>query len=129
MNARLRTVIVVGALVLTGTSAACGGGDEPPAVSPPVSVTSTTPTIQTTTVRTDTVAGDVDAGRTVYEQSCQGCHPAGGADAGAGPRLAGAGFTAEQIREQIVNPRQSMPPNLVSGTDLDDVTAYVVGLQ
>ncbi len=129
MRARVRGVIAVGALIAATVPAACGGGDEPPAVSPPVSVTSTTPTIQTTTVRTDTVAGDADAGRTIFEQSCQTCHPAGGAEAGAGPKLAEAGFTADQIRRQIVSPRQSMPPNLVGGTELDDVTAYLVGLQ
>ncbi len=129
MRARLRTVIAVGALAAATGIAACGGGDEPPAVSPPVSVTDNTPTIQTTTVRTETVPGDADAGRTVFEQTCQTCHPAGGSEAGTGPKLAEAGFTAERIRQQILHPRQAMPPNLVSGDDLDNVTAYVAGLQ
>lgn len=124
----MRTVIATCALIVTATIAGCGGGDSEPAVSPPVSVTTGATTAQTPGTVT-TVAGDVGAGRTVFEQNCQACHPNGGSEPGAGPVLQRMGFSADQIRHQITNPRQAMPPNLVEGVDLDNVTAYVAGLQ
>lgn len=126
MGARLKAAITIGVLGLAAVAAGCGGGNDSPAVSPPLSVTAPTVSVPTSTV---TVPGDVDAGRTVFEQTCQTCHPAGGTTAGAGPQLAGMGLTLEQIRHQITNPRLAMPPNLVSGADLENVSAYVLGIQ
>jgi hypothetical protein len=51
------------------------------------------------------------------------------AEVGAGPRLVGANLTEEAIKNQVAHPRDAMPPNLVSGTDLDDVTAFILQQQ
>jgi mono/diheme cytochrome c family protein len=80
----------------------------------------------------DSGGGDeaaVAAGKTAYESSCQGCHPAGGTQAGAGPVLAGVGLAEERIRTQITNGGGGMPPGLVQGEDLDNVTAFLLSLQ
>jgi mono/diheme cytochrome c family protein len=75
-------------------------------------------------------AGDVNAGKQVFAASCTGCHLSDGtADGGVGPKLAGLGLTADRIETQVVNGGGAMPGGLVSGTDLDNVVAYVVSLQ
>ncbi len=74
-------------------------------------------------------AGDVAAGKTFFEATCQGCHPAGGTTAGAGPALKGIGWTPEQIEKQVVNGGGIMPGGLASGSDLSNVVAYVSSLQ
>ena len=73
--------------------------------------------------------GDVAAGKTVFEANCQGCHPAGGTQAGAGPQLSTSTLSAEQVRTQVVNGKGAMPGGLVSGTDLANVVAYVQSIQ
>lgn len=75
-------------------------------------------------------AGDAAAGESFFAQSCSGCHMDGGRAAGGiGPQLAGAGLSAEQVEDVVVNGRGAMPGGLASGDDLDNVVAYVVGLQ
>ena len=75
-------------------------------------------------------AGDPAAGEQVFSTTCTTCHLNNGQDAGGvGPQLAGQGLDAEGIRNQIVNGGGAMPAGLVSGKDLEDVTAYVVSLQ
>jgi mono/diheme cytochrome c family protein len=75
-------------------------------------------------------AGDATAGKQVFAASCTGCHLSDGtADGGVGPKLAGLGLDAERIKTQVVNGGGPMPGGLVSGTDLDNVVAYVVSLQ
>lgn len=75
-------------------------------------------------------AGDVEAGLAVFQASCTGCHLADGMEAGGvGPKLAGLGLTADAIKNQVINGKGAMPGGLVSGTDLDNVTAYVVSIQ
>lgn len=73
--------------------------------------------------------GDIAVGKTVFEANCQGCHPAGGTQAGAGPKLTTSTLSAEQVTSQVVNGKGAMPGGLVSGTDLDNVVAYVVSIQ
>ena len=76
------------------------------------------------------VPGDVKAGLQVFSASCTGCHLADGTQAGGvGPKLSGLGLTADTIKNQVVNGGGPMPAGLVSGTDLDNVTAYVVSIQ
>jgi mono/diheme cytochrome c family protein len=92
-----------------------------------------------------TSTADVDRGRELFKQKCAGCH--GLAEAGAagqsGPNLdhafasARASGQGESTIEGIVeaqveyprpsndNPAVSMPADLVTGQDLDDVAAYV----
>ncbi len=75
-------------------------------------------------------AGDVAAGLVVFQASCTGCHLADGTqDGGVGPKLAGLGLTEQRIHDQVVNGGGPMPAGLVSGTDLDNVVAYVLSIQ
>lgn len=112
------SVVLVCATCLLG---ACGDS-EPPAPA-------TTTTARATGTPTNAVVGDATAGRTVFETKCQVCHLAGGAEAGPGPKLVGRGLTEEAIRAQVQRPRNAMPPNIVAGKDLDDVTAFILRLQ
>lgn len=74
--------------------------------------------------------GDVAAGMEVFAATCSGCHLNNGQDAGGiGPQLAGAGLEEDYIRTTIMNGRGVMPAGLVSGTDLDNVVAYVLSIQ
>jgi mono/diheme cytochrome c family protein len=128
---RLAIVIaLVGAAV--GVAAGCGGSDPDEAKTPTNAPTITNgqpPAGETTGDGEAGGEGDVDAGKATFEGACQGCHPAGGTQAGSGPVLADRGLTADAIRKQIVTPVGVMPANLVSGADLDNVVAFVAGLQ
>lgn len=73
--------------------------------------------------------GSVSEGRTVFVQSCQGCHPAGGTRAGVGPKLSARGLSAARIRTQVVNGGGSMPAGLVAGDDLTNVVTFVASIQ
>lgn len=70
-------------------------------------------------------AGDVAAGKAVFEANCQGCHAAGGTQAGVGPQLSATKLDAAGIKTTVENGRGAMPGGLVSGADLDNVVAYV----
>lgn len=75
-------------------------------------------------------SGDAKAGLVVFQASCTGCHMADGMEAGGvGPKLAGMGLSAETVKNQVVNGGGPMPAGLVSGTDLDNVVAYVESIQ
>ena len=74
-------------------------------------------------------AGDVAAGKTAFEANCQGCHPAGGTQAGAGPQLTATKLDAAAIKNQIMNGKGAMPGGLVSGADLDNVVAYIESIK
>lgn len=74
-------------------------------------------------------AGDVAAGKTAFEANCQGCHPAGGTQAGAGPQLTTSMLDAAAIKNQIINGKGAMPGGLVSGADLDNVVAYIESIK
>lgn len=74
-------------------------------------------------------AGDVAAGKTAFEANCQGCHPAGGTQAGVGPQISNTKLTADQVKTQIMNGKGAMPGGLVSGADLDNVVAYVESIK
>ena len=75
-------------------------------------------------------AGDVAAGLVVFQAKCTGCHLSDGTAAGGvGPQLKGMGLSAETIKNQVVNGGGPMPAGLATGTDLDNVVAYVVSIQ
>ena len=74
-------------------------------------------------------AGDVAAGKAAFEANCQGCHPAGGTQAGAGPQLSATKLDAAAVKNQIINGKGAMPGGLVSGADLDNVVAYVESIK
>jgi mono/diheme cytochrome c family protein len=74
--------------------------------------------------------GDIAAGKTSFEGACQGCHLAGGTQAGGvGPKLSGMGLPLAKIKMQIMNGGGGMPGGLLSGTDLDNAAAYVESIQ
>lgn len=77
----------------------------------------------------DASSGDVAAGKTVFEANCQGCHPAGGTQAGVGPQLSNSKLDAAQIKMQVMNGKGTMPGGLATGADLDNVVAYVVSIE
>jgi mono/diheme cytochrome c family protein len=75
------------------------------------------------------VSGDATAGKATFEAACQGCHANGGQEAGVGPKLAAAGLTADAVTTIVTNGQGAMPGGLVSGDDLENVTAYVLSIQ
>lgn len=146
--------VMASVAVLGGIAAGCSNSDSSEASTPAAATTApntavqtdkdgstvateTAPPAETNTEATDTsgggggedVEGDAAAGKATFEGVCQGCHANGGNDAGVGPKLAGVGLTADAIKTQIVNGKGVMPGGLVSGADLDNVTAYVVSIQ
>lgn len=128
----LRLAIVIalvgGAVALV---AGCGGSDPDAARTPTdaPTITNGQPPTETTGGEEGGGEGDAAAGKATFEATCQGCHPAGGTQAGSGPVIADRGLTADAIRKQIVTPIGVMPANLVSGADLDNVVAFVASLQ
>lgn len=73
--------------------------------------------------------GDAAAGKTFFAATCTSCHLQDGMQAGVGPKLSGLGLAADRIRDQVVNGGGAMPAGLASGTDLDNVVAYVLSIQ
>lgn len=140
----LRVVLILAATVGLALVVGCGSDSSsgaaegtttaaPPATTAPATTAPAT-TAPATTEETTTEAppeseGDAAAGETVFAASCTACHTNGGQEAGVGPKLAGAGLTADGIKTQVENGGGAMPGNLVSGDDLDDVVAYVVSIQ
>jgi mono/diheme cytochrome c family protein len=70
-------------------------------------------------------AGNATAGAAAFQQSCAGCHGAGGKSGGAGPKLAGASIPLAAAKAQIDNGGGIMPAGLVKGTTENDVLAYL----
>jgi mono/diheme cytochrome c family protein len=134
----LVTVFAVAAAV-AGCGSSTGSGSSTTSSAPATTSTATTDTTTTTTsaatrtAKTTTAARAtataVAAGKTYFDNTCQGCHSASGTEAGVGPRLAAAGLTADRVRNQVENGGDIMPPGLASGTDLDNVVAYVLSIQ
>ena len=126
MDRPLRAVLA--AAVVTGAVALAAGCGSSSSSSADATTTSTPPAA--TTPAPPATTGDAAAGETVFATTCTGCHMNNGKDAGGiGPKLAGTGLDASTIRNQVINGGGPMPAGLVSGTDLDNVTAYVLSLQ
>lgn len=65
----------------------------------------------------------------VFVQHCGACHAVAQgrlSPVAAAPNLYALHPTAGQIRNAVIHGRQGMPPNLVKGSELDDVVAYVL---
>lgn len=147
-------VAAVAAAALISVAAGCGGSDDEAGQTPAdaTTVVNTAPQTDsegqtvttpaetappattegggaTTGAETEEAAGDAAAGKTKFEEVCQGCHPNGGQEAGVGLKLAGAGLTAAAVNTIIQNGRGAMPAGLVSGTDQENVVAYVLSIQ
>jgi mono/diheme cytochrome c family protein len=74
---------------------------------------------------TPVTLGDAGHGAELYDQQCAGCHGQGGTGGSAGPELAGQGISLAEARAQIEAGGGTMPAGLVTGSDLDDVLAYL----
>jgi mono/diheme cytochrome c family protein len=68
--------------------------------------------------------GDSYRGGTIFEQTCAGCHGAGG-KGGAGPRLQGDRITLAFAKARIESGQGIMPAGLVKGQQEKDVLAYL----
>ncbi|MCB0873280.1 MAG: cytochrome c [Actinobacteria bacterium] len=150
---RLRkfAAVMAAVAVVGGVAAGCSDSDSGEASTPVDATTIANTAVQTdsegntaaatTDAATDTAAatdteggsgeasGDAAAGKSTFEGVCQGCHNNGGQEAGVGPKLAGAGLTADFIQTRINEGMGAMPAGLVSGDDLENVTAYVLSIQ
>jgi mono/diheme cytochrome c family protein len=138
-------IAIVLVVVFAAVIAGCGGDDNASTTTAAPGTTAATTTAATTTAATTTAAtttaatttaattteatGDVAAGTAFFAATCQGCHLAGGTQAGAGPVLAGGGRTEERIRNQVINGGGAMPAGLATGADLDNVVAFVLSIQ
>ena len=71
------------------------------------------------------VLGDAYRGELAFQDTCAGCHGAGGTGGGVGPTLARRGLELAAVKAQIETGSGTMPGNLVSGDTLADVLAYV----
>jgi mono/diheme cytochrome c family protein len=69
--------------------------------------------------------GDAVAGKVTFEKTCAGCHGTGGKGGGIGPKLIGLDITLAQAKAQIDAGGGAMPPKLVTGTDEENVLAYL----
>ena len=71
-------------------------------------------------------SGDPINGESVYSLSCASCHGPAGVGM-SGPELPGTN-TEEDIAIAIENGIGSMPAALITGSDVDDVIAYLLTL-
>ena len=72
----------------------------------------------------DEKGGDSANGESVYNTNCASCHGSAGAG-GIGPALPGS-LDDEAISDIIENGQGTgMPAGLISGSDVDDVVAYL----
>lgn len=69
--------------------------------------------------------GDAYRGETIFQQTCAGCHGAGGSGGGIGPKLRGNPISVEAAKAQIDRGSGVMPGGLVSGQQEADVLAYL----
>lgn len=152
---KLALVMVSTAMLAAIVTSACGGGAAPTAVptSKPAAPVATAapaptavpaaataaPTIAAATKAAPSVAptaaapaasGDVTAGKTVFDQNCNGCHPGG--DRGVGPALKGRNLSADVIKTTVRSGKGGMPAfpaAQVSDQQLNNVVAYVQSLK
>jgi mono/diheme cytochrome c family protein len=73
-------------------------------------------------------AGDAERGALVFEDNCSVCHGSGGVGGSPGPRLVDSGLDAAAVAAVVEQGRGVMPAGIVSGSDRDDVAAYVASI-
>ena len=130
----LALLALLGIAAALGVAAGCGGGDSSDSTTEATTDMEATTTEEATEATTEEEAstGDVAAGMVVFSANCTVCHLGDGTEGGgAGPDLSGKGsdHTEAQLRAVVVDGRGAMPAGLASGTDLDDVVAYVASLE
>ncbi len=128
MRRVLTVVAAVSSAALIGVVAGCGSSDAT-APTGPAGTTAPAATTAATSSVTTAASGGIAAGEAVFVANCQGCHPAGGTEAGAGPQLSSTPMDAAAIATQVREGSASMPGGLVSGADLEDVVAYVESIR
>jgi mono/diheme cytochrome c family protein len=72
---------------------------------------------------------DIDQGAAVFEEFCEGCHPGG--EEGDGPKIAGIGESASEMRFRVRSGGDDMPAfdsSKISDEDLEALLAYTVTL-
>jgi mono/diheme cytochrome c family protein len=74
---------------------------------------------------TKVAVGDSYRGGVAFDQTCGGCHGAGGKGGGIGPRLIGDRITLAAVKQQIDAGGGAMPPALVKGAKERDILAFV----
>ena len=67
---------------------------------------------------------NAENGAIVFGQRCAGCHGTDGGGASA-PSLIGSSLSDSEIADIIENGVGSMPGGLASGSDIDDIIAYL----
>ena len=75
-------------------------------------------------------AANAAAGKAIFEQNCNACHPGGGQ--GAGPALKGRSLTIDRIQGQVRKGGGGMPAfpaSKISDQQLSDLAAYVQSLK
>ena len=72
----------------------------------------------------EVVLGDQYRGQVVYSQTCAGCHGATG-EGGVGPELQGNPISLAAAKVQIDGGGGTMPAQLVTGRQEEDVLAYL----
>ncbi len=98
----------------------------PTATKPAASPAATSPAGGTPTP----AGGNVAAGQTVFQQSCNSCHPNG--NQGIGPALRGKNLSADQIKTRVRNGGGGMPAfasSQISDQQLNDLVAFVQSLK
>lgn len=73
-------------------------------------------------------AGDAVRGKLVFEQDCAVCHGSDAVGGSPGPRLVGSGLDAAAVAAVVEQGRGVMPAGIVSGSERDDVAAYVAAI-
>lgn len=147
-----RLILFIGATLILASVAvsACGGAAPAPtaapaapttaaavapttAAVPPADPTSAAPAATPAppaSASSPSGAGDVTAGKAVFDQNCNACHPGG--DRGAGPALRGKNLAAARITRQVRNGGGSMPAfstSQISDQQLNNLIAYVDSLK
>ncbi len=69
--------------------------------------------------------GDATAGERLFAANCASCHGDGGAGGGVGPTLAGSTISLAAAKATIDGGKGVMPGGLVTGTQEEDVLAYL----
>ncbi len=118
---RMASLFFAGSMALM--LAACGGQQaQPPAQTPPANQ----PAEQPPAAGGGAVTVDAAAAEAKYQQNCMGCH---GKDLQGqmGPKLANIGskYSKDQILEILKNGKGQMPGGLVTGTDADNLAAWL----
>ena len=114
---------------------ACGGATAQPTAAPtaakaPAAQPTAAPAAATKpAAQPGTTAGNVAAGKAVFDQNCNSCHPNGGS--GAGPSLKGRNLSAQRIENQVRRGGGGMPAfsqSQISDQQLQDLVAYIQSL-